>query len=33
VGLDYWVVREYVEKFRARGLITARPIRSEAAAN
>jgi len=30
VGLDYWVVREYVEKFRARGLVWALPIPSEA---
>jgi aminopeptidase-like protein len=33
VGLDYWTVRDYVEKFRAKGFITARPIPSEAAAN
>jgi len=33
VGLDYAIVREYVEKFRARGLITARPIISEGAVN
>ena len=30
VGLDYWVVREYVEKFRAKGLVKANPIPSEA---
>ncbi len=30
VGLDYWMVRDYVEKFRARGLVTALPIPSEA---
>ena len=26
VGLDYWVVREYVEKFRAKGFVKAHPI-------
>jgi aminopeptidase-like protein len=26
VGLDYWTVREYVEKFRAKGFVTALPI-------
>jgi len=31
VGLDYWMVREYVEKFRAQSLITPLPIPSEAA--
>ena len=30
VGLDYWIVREYVEKFRAKGFIQALPIPSEA---
>ncbi len=30
VGLDYWMVRDYVEKFRAKGLITSLPIPSEA---
>ncbi|MBK8618988.1 MAG: DUF4910 domain-containing protein [Anaerolineales bacterium] len=30
VGLDYWVVREYVEKFRAKGFVKALPIPSEA---
>ncbi len=30
VDLDYWVVREYVEKFRAKGLIEMTPIPSEA---
>jgi len=30
VGLDYWVVREYVEKFRAKGFVQAFPIPSEA---
>ncbi|HEY9529639.1 MAG TPA: hypothetical protein VIR02_21285, partial [Anaerolineales bacterium] len=30
VGLDYWIVREYVEKFRAKGFVTALPIPSEA---
>jgi len=30
VGLDYWTVREYVEKFRAKGLVKALPIPSEA---
>ncbi len=30
VGLDYWAVREYVEKFRAGGLVKAFPIPSEA---
>ncbi len=30
VGLDYWTVRDYVEKFRARGLIIPLPIPSEA---
>jgi aminopeptidase-like protein len=29
VGLDYWVVREYVEKFRAKGFVEALPIPSE----
>ncbi|MEW6400422.1 MAG: DUF4910 domain-containing protein [Chloroflexota bacterium] len=30
VGLDYWVVREYVEKFRAKGFVRALPMPSEA---
>ncbi|NUQ60665.1 MAG: DUF4910 domain-containing protein [Anaerolineales bacterium] len=30
VGLDYFVVREYVEKFRAKGFVTPLPIPSEA---
>ncbi|MGC8855715.1 MAG: DUF4910 domain-containing protein [Anaerolineae bacterium] len=30
LGLDYWMVRDYVEKFRAKGLITSLPIPSEA---
>lgn len=30
VGLDYWMVRDYVEKFRAKGLIEALPLPSEA---
>ncbi len=30
VGLNYWVVREYVEKFRAKGFIERHPIPSEA---
>ena len=30
VGLDYWTVREYVEKFRAKGFVTPLPIPSEA---
>jgi aminopeptidase-like protein len=30
VGLDYWVVRDYVEKFRAKGFIKMHPIPSEA---
>jgi aminopeptidase-like protein len=30
VGLDYWIVRDYVEKFRAKGLVRALPIPSEA---
>jgi len=30
VGLDYWVVREYVEKFQAKGFVQALPIPSEA---
>ncbi|HNB52655.1 MAG TPA: DUF4910 domain-containing protein [Anaerolineales bacterium] len=29
VGLDYWVVREYVEKFRAKGFVEALAIPSE----
>jgi hypothetical protein len=32
VGLDYWTVREYVEKFRAKGFVTPLPIPSEAQA-
>ena len=31
--LDYWVVREYVEKFRVKGFIDALPIPSEAPKN
>jgi hypothetical protein len=27
--LDFWMVREYVEKFRAMGLVRALPIPSE----
>ena len=30
VGLDYQTVRDYVEKFRAKGLVNALPIPSEA---
>jgi hypothetical protein len=30
VGLDYWTVREYVEKFRAKGFVNPLPIPSEA---
>ena len=30
VGLDYWMVRDYVEKFRLKGFVTALPIPSEA---
>lgn len=30
VGLDYWMVRDYVEKFRAKGFVEALPIPSEA---
>ena len=30
VGLDYWEVREYVEKFRVKGFVDAHPIPSEA---
>ena len=30
VGLDYWMVREYVEKFRAKGFVTPVPILSQA---
>jgi aminopeptidase-like protein len=26
VGLDYWVVREYVEKFREKGFVEAKPV-------
>ncbi len=26
VGLDYWAVREYIEKFRVKGFVTALPI-------
>jgi aminopeptidase-like protein len=29
VGLDYWEVRAYVEKFRAQGLVAARAVPSE----
>jgi len=30
VGLDYWTVREYVEKFRLKGFVEALPVPSEA---
>jgi len=30
VGLDYWMVRDYVEKFRVKGFVTPLPIPSEA---
>lgn len=30
VGLEYWVVREYVEKFRVKGFVEAHPIPGEA---
>jgi aminopeptidase-like protein len=30
VGLDYWMVRDYVEKFRVKGFVTALPVPSEA---
>jgi len=30
VGLDYWMVRDYIEKFRAKGFVEALPILSEA---
>ena len=30
VGLDYWMVREYVEKFRLKGFVERLPIPSEA---
>ena len=30
VGLDYWVVRDYVERFRTKGFVEALPIPSEA---
>jgi aminopeptidase-like protein len=30
VNLDYWMVRDYVEKFRAKGFVTPLPIPSEA---
>jgi aminopeptidase-like protein len=33
VNLDYWVVREYVEKFRSKGFIVANPIPSESLGN
>ncbi|MBN1305125.1 MAG: DUF4910 domain-containing protein [Anaerolineales bacterium] len=29
-GLDYWVTREYVEKFRAKGFVEPQPIPSQA---
>lgn len=29
VGLDYWTVREYVEKFREKGLVEALPVPGE----
>jgi hypothetical protein len=30
VDLDYWTVREYVEKFRAKGFVLPLPIPSQA---
>lgn len=30
INLDYWVVREYVEKFRLKGFVNAIPVPSEA---
>jgi aminopeptidase-like protein len=30
VGLDYWMVRDYVERFRAKGFVVPLPIPSEA---
>lgn len=30
VGLDYWIVRDYVEKFRAKGFVIPQPIPTEA---
>jgi aminopeptidase-like protein len=30
VGLDYWMVRDYIEKFRAKGFVNPLPIPSEA---
>jgi aminopeptidase-like protein len=33
VNLDYWVVREYVEKFRSQGFIVANPIPNESPRN
>jgi hypothetical protein len=30
VSLDYWIVRDYVEKFREKGFVEALPIPSEA---
>ncbi len=33
VGLDYWVVRDYVEKFRAKGFVDPLPIPSKAPEN
>jgi hypothetical protein len=30
VGLDYWMVRDYVNQFRDKGFIQANPIKSEA---
>jgi hypothetical protein len=30
VGLDYWMVRDYVERFRAKGFIVPLPIPSVA---
>jgi hypothetical protein len=30
VGLDYFMVRDYIEKFRTKGFVTPLPIPSEA---
>jgi aminopeptidase-like protein len=30
VGLDYWMVRDYVEKFRVKGFVVSLPIPSVA---
>jgi DNA-binding transcriptional regulator LsrR (DeoR family) len=29
LGLDYWIVREYVERFREKGLVEALPVPGE----